>query len=64
MDKTTFLSRLQKVTVANRDVAARYVSNYLPESNLYIIRLTQSFDETLEPWRIHLPDLIHFHMEG
>ena len=49
MDKTTFLNRLRQVTTANRDLAARYVSNHLPASNRYIVRLNQSCDDNLEP---------------
>ena len=49
MDKATFSNRLQQVTIVNRDYATRYVSNNLPESNRYLVRLNQSCDDNLKP---------------
>jgi len=49
MDKATFLSRLEEVTGINRDFATRFVSNHLPVSNRYLVRLNQSCDENLRP---------------
>lgn len=49
MDKATFSNRLDEVTGINRDFATRFVSNHLPDSNRYLVRLNQSCDETLRP---------------
>ncbi|HWB04174.1 MAG TPA: hypothetical protein VG796_14195 [Verrucomicrobiales bacterium] len=49
MDKLTFAARLHQVTHANRQFAARFVSNILPESSRYIVRLNQSYDGNLTP---------------
>jgi hypothetical protein len=44
MDKVTFSERLREITAINRDFAARFVSNELPLSSRYVVRLNQSFD--------------------
>lgn len=48
MDKETFSNRLQEVTRINRDFATRFVSNHLPDSNRYLVRLNQSCDDNLK----------------
>ena len=49
MDKATLSNRLREVTDFNRDFATRFVSNHLPDSNRYLVRLNQSCDDNLRP---------------
>ena len=56
MDKAFFTNRLQEVSVIDRDFAARFVSNYLPDSCRYLVRLNQSCDGNLKPDEHVFPD--------
>jgi hypothetical protein len=49
MDKATFSNRLREITIDNRKFATRFVTNHLPDSNRYLVRLNQSCDEQLRP---------------
>lgn len=49
MNKATFSNRLREVTILNRDFATRCITNDLPESNRYLVRLNQSCDDNLKP---------------
>ena len=56
MTKATLSTRLRQVTILNRDFATRYISNYLPDSNRYLVRLNQSCDDNLKPDEHVFPD--------
>jgi len=45
MENAKFSERLQMITAINRDFAARFVSNELPPSSRYLVRLNQSCEE-------------------
>lgn len=56
MDKPSFSALLDEVTLIDRDFALRFVSNPLPESFRYFVRLNQSLDHHLVAGELVFPE--------
>jgi hypothetical protein len=58
MEKRTFGDLLERMSVASREFATRYVTNELPSSFQYFVYLSMSYDENpLNPGEHVFPDV-------